>query len=543
MHSGILLAVLAFAAPLAPLAPLALHAQSIERPPLVPDSVIVAGARDAGFADWRARLAVHGRAGASYLVEGERFELLFLTPMAVDALGPDSLIVRATRGCQRALQLSDSVVESTAGLHPWARFDSAAYARPLIAVEVLPIERNRFDCHSGLAARFAALARGAQFGIFREYEASRDVGSAEFRRGGLLEPAILRGRAPVTRVARARTVVDGTSHVRLYIEPVAFAPGPDGRIPPLEVHAWNLVDPEPEILPIPEPVARAIWQQLLPWRAQQLAAEQAAVAVDGNAAVPLSLPAPTDSVLRLAHARYERGEHAAAAADALDRLMIWPLPSRPDTRGAMLQAAASFTTFGEDEAMTSLLADVLEVYPCLTFSADAPASMRAAAEQLRPAARCTAHSLPMIALRSLAPGGGQMTTPRRRRLGFTILGGTAAAYLLADQARRYARDAYRDYSEFAGYGEPPAAALYRKAETGRLVSNLFTIGAATTWAAAAVEALIAEWRHARALAEVRDVGERSAGLGAPARMSRQTRGDASVTPLVGGGVVGISVRF
>jgi hypothetical protein len=541
MRSGHLLTLLACAAPLA------LHAQSIERPPLVPDSAIAAGARDAGFADWRARLVVHGRAGASYLVEGERFELLFLTPMAVDALAPDSLIVRATRGCQRALQLSDSVVESTAGLHPWARFDSAAYARPLIAVEVLPIERNRFDCHSGLAARFAALARGAQFGIFREYEASRDVAAAEFRRGGLLEPATLSGRAPVTRVAHVRTVADGTSHVRLYIEPVAFAPGPDGRIPPLEVHAWNLVDPEPEILPVPEPVARAIWQQLLPWRARQFAAEQAAATHEGSAAVPLTLPVPSDSILRLAHARYARGEHAAAAADALDRLMTWPLPSRPDTRGAMLQAAASFTTFGEDEAMTSLLADVLEVYPCLTFSADAPASMRAAAEQLRPPARCTAHALPMIALRSLVPGGGQMTTPRRRRLGLTILGGTGAAYLLADQARHYAREAYADYRGFAGYGEPPAAALYRKAETARLVSTLFTIGAVTTWSAAAVEALIAEWRHARALAAVRDVGARPAGRDGPARASvparEVVRAGARTPPIVAGGVVGLSVRF
>lgn len=534
MRHGPLLALLACAAPVS--------AQVVERPPLAPDSVLTAGPRDAAFADWRARVAVHGRAGTSFLVEGERFELLFLTPMAVDALGPDSLIVRATRGCQRALQLSDSVVESTAHLHPWASFDSAAYARPLVAVEILPIERNRFDCHSGLAARFAALARGAQFGVFRDYEAARDVAAAEFRRGGLLEPAILSGRAPVTRVAHVRTVADGTSHVRLYVEPVAFSPGPDGRIPPLEVHAWNLVDPEPEILPVPEAVARAIWQQLLPWRAQQLAAEQSAAA-GAAAPVPLTLPAPRDSVLRLAHARYERGELAGAAADALDRLMIWPLPSRPDTRGAMLQAAAAFTTFGEDEAMTSLLTDVLEVYPCLTFAAEAPAAMRAAADRLRPPARCTAHALPMVALRSLMPGGGQMTTPRRTRLGFAIFGGTAVAYLLADQTRRYARGQYADYRAFAGYGEPRADAIWKKAETGRLIANGLTIGAVATWSLAAVEAIVAERRHAKSLAEVRDVGRRPTGRVGSAALPQAARSGVRVSPVVSGNGLGLSVRF
>lgn len=534
---------LALLASLAPLAPLALGAQGVARPPLVPDSILTAGPRDSAFAEWRARVAVHGRAGASFLVEGERFELLFLTPMAVDALAPDSLIVRATRGCQRALQLSDSVVEATAHLQPWARFDSAAHARPLVVVEVLPIERNRFDCHSGLAARFAALARGAQFGVFRDHEPSRDVAAAEFRRGGLLEPAILSGRAPVTRVAHARAVADGTSHVRLYIEPIAFAPAPDGRIPPLEVHAWNLVDPEPEILPVPEPVARAVWQQLLPWRARQLAAERRAVAGDGSAPVPLALPAPRDSALRVAHARYERGDLAGAAADALERLMLRPLPSRPDTRGAMLQAAASFTTFGEDEAMTSLLADVLEVYPCLTFAEDAPASMRAAAEQLRPPARCTAHALPMIALRSIVPGGGQMTTPRRTRLGLVILGGTAAAYVLAGRSRAYARDRHDEYRAYAGYGEPGAAAIWRKAETGRLIANGLTIGAATTWTLAAVEAIVAERRHARALAAVRDVGRRPVRRAGSARAPDAGRGGARVSPLVGGNAIGLSVRF
>jgi hypothetical protein len=530
-----------FLALFACLAPSTSLAQAPDRPPLAPDSVVSAGASDSAFAAWRVRVATHGRAGTSFLVEGERFELLFLTPMAVDALGPDSLIVRATRGCQRALQLSDSVVESTARLHPWARFDSAAYARPLIAVEVLPVERNRFDCHSGLASRFAALARGAQFGVFRAYDDARDVAAAEFRRGGLLEPAILSGRAPVTRVTHVRTVNDGTSHVRLYIEPAAFAPGPDGRIPPLEVHAWNLVDAEPEILPVPEAVARAIWQQLLPWRAQQLAAERRTVAAAGP--VPLVIPAPRDSALRLAHARYERGDHAGAAANALDRLMMWPLPSRPETRGAMLMSAAAFTTFGEDEAMTSLLADVLEVYPCLTFSPDAPASMRAAAEQLRPPARCTAHSLPMIALRSLVPGGGQMTTPRRKRLGLAILGGTAGAYLLADQARRYARDAYAEYRAFNGFTASSAAGLWSKAETGRIVANLFTMGAAVTWSGAAVEALLAERKHARALAAVRDVGRRPAGGAGAARAPDQPRAASRVSPIIGGNVLGLSVRF
>ena len=439
-----------------------------------PDSSLVAGVRDTGFVAWRDGVASRARLGASFLFEDERYAVLAMTPVAQDATAPDSLVRLAALGCQRALDLSAATLEALSAVRPWSAFDTATRARPVVALVVAPAERRRFDCHAGTLARIAALARGIQFGLVAPYDAARDVGRVEVRRDGLLEPADLVGAAALTRVTTGGIVRDGTHHLRLYLPPEAFAPTAEGRAPRLEIHVWDPVNEAPDILPVPERVVRAVWQQLLPWRARQLAAV-----------------AP----------------EAAAAAAALDRLMRWPLPPRAETRGAMLLAAATFAAHDDAPAMSALLADVLEYHPCLTFADSAPRLLRETVQALRPAARCTSIPLPVIALRSVVPGGGQATSPGRRRLALVSLTGTVAAYLAGHTAREASRRAYAEYQAYAGNSQPPADGRYARAELLRRVGNAFTLTAGAAWAAATVEGLYAEWRHARDIREVTALGD------------------------------------
>lgn len=501
-------------------------------PPAAPDSTVTPGVMGEGFEEWRTRVAERGRAGVSFLVEGERYHVLMLTPMAIDAQLPDSLIVKATKGCQAALELDSATVANSADIQPWDAFDAATRARPLIAIGIFPAEVRRFDCHAGLLARFAAMSRGALYGRHAAYSPRTDVLRAEVRRRGYLEPAVIAGRAPVTKFEVGELIQDGTQQLRVYVELEAFAPDGEGNAPHLEIHVWNKADEEPEILPMPEQVVRAVWQQMMPWRAMTLGRDGTAPKDVGR----LELPMPRDSVLRVAHQRYHAGEVGPAAAMALERLMYRPMPPRAEVRNAMLLSASAFSAYGEDEASLTQVADVIEVFPCFTLSEDAPASMHDMVDRVpRAEARCTSIPLPMIALRSLVPGLGQATGPLRKRMALTVFASTAGAYAMATGLHAYSKQEYEKYLAYRGTSNPGPEAFIGRAELTRNVGNALMIGAATAWVAAGVEALWAEHKHARQLAEVRDVGKR----GSSARTASAPR----VTPVAGPGIVGFSVSF
>jgi hypothetical protein len=509
---------------------------SPERPPTTPDSMVTPGTMGEGFEAWRTRVAERGRAGVSFLVEGERYHVLMLTPMAIDAQTPDSLIVKATKGCREALELDSATVVNSADIRPWDVFDSATRARPLIALAIYPAELRRFDCHAGLLARFAAMSRGALYGRHAAYSPRNDVARVEVRRDGYLEPAVLQGRAPVTKFEVGRSMRDGTQQVRVYIAPEAFAPDGEGKAPRLEVHVWNLEDEEPSILPMPDEVIRAVWQQMMPWRAMTLGRDGAAPKDVGH----LELPMPRDSVLRMAHERYRAGDVGAAAAAALDRLMYRPLPPRSETRNAMLLSASSFSAYGEDEAALSLVADVIEYFPCLTLSPDAPASMHDMVDRVpRERARCTSIPLPMIALRSVVPGLGQATGPLRKRMALTTFASTVGAYALAYGLHGYADKEYEKYLAYRGNTQPRPEAFIKRAELGRNLGNGLMIGAAATWIGSGIEAIWSERRHAQRLAEVRDMGKRRARPAATEEGAEVSR----LRPVVSPGFVGLSVSF
>ncbi|MCE9602893.1 MAG: hypothetical protein K8S21_11870 [Gemmatimonadetes bacterium] len=513
-------------------------AQSPGRAPLTPDSTLAPGPTGEGFAAWRAAIAARGRTGASFLVDGDRYQILVMTPMAIDALAQDSLMVKATRGCMRALALNEEQVLYTAQVDPWVAFDSAAYARPAVALAVYPKEQRRYDCHAGNLARFAAMSRGALYGAFGSETPQEMVGSVEFRRDGLVEPVLLSGRAKVTKVTHTRLLDDGTEHTRIYVDPQAFSPDAEGRVPQLELHVYNPVDPEPDVMRLPERLVRAVWQQLLPWQARGLDAAGAAPTPP-----PIHFAAPRDSALLAAHESYERGNMGTAASAAMTRLMFMPRPPQAEIRNAMLLSATAFTLRGRDAEALSLMTDIMEVYPCLTLAPEAPESMRELVVALRKPARCTAIPLRVIALRSVIPGYGQATGPLRRRLALTVFISTAAAYLTAEQLRAYGRRSYESYLAYRGGTSPRTFTLYARAQNARTAGNVLTIAAAATWIGAGVEALWTEHQHARRLEEVREVGRRDTNGSGGRRAAAGAHGALVIAPALAADRVGLSVSF
>lgn len=504
-----LLAALCIATATAPLT-----AQLPERAPATPDSVLTPGPGDAPFIEWRADVRSHGRFGAAFLLRGARYQVLVVTPMALDVLSADSLVVRHARGCRDALQLSDSLIESAAGMRVWEDFDSATVARPVVAFTVLPADPVRMECTRSELTRFAAMARGAVFGVPARYNPVFDAVTAELRRDGELQEAHLLGSAPVRKYVVGQAVEDDTRQVRLYVSPEVFAPYDDGRPSSLSLFVWSPEEEAPDILPMPPELSRAVWAQFQPWRARRLGA-------DGRAPLEqlrLEFPVPRDTGLQRAHAQFAAGEWGRSTATTLSRLAWLPHPSRRETRNAMLQAAATFVAYGNDEDATSLLKDVVEYYPCLTMTAGAPEEMHAIIERARPAARCTSVPLWKVLGASIVPGGGQATTAARRSFGTSLLLGTVGAYALAQGAHAYSRSQYDAYLKNEFTTSVPPTADYQRAENARKFGNALLIGAAATWAFAAAEAVFYEYRHDRRLKEMRNLGApRSRRLGlAPA---------------------------
>lgn len=506
---------------------------SVARPPLRPDSTLSPGPSGAGFAEWRSMIASRGRTGASFLVEADRYQVLVMTPMAIDALAQDSLTVKATKGCQRALSLSDEQVEYTRRIDPWVEFDSAAYARPLVVLAVFPKEQRRFDCHAGELARFAAMSRGALYGLFDDVDPRLAVARVEVRRDGLEEFTPLAGRAKLTKLTRTMFVEDGSEHVRVYVDVQAFSPDAEGAVPRLELHVYNGVDPEPDILPLPDRLIRAVWQQMLPWQARLLDAADARITPP-----PLHFAAPKDSALRVAYDAYERGGLGTAASEVMMRLMFRPRPEQSDIRNGMLAAATAFTLRDRPAEALSLVTDIMEVYPCLTFAPEAPQALVEMAESARKPARCTSVPLPLIALKSIVPGWGQATGPLRRNMALGVLAGTVASFGLAETFHAKARKDYEKYANYTGgsTGAQSAESMYRQAQAGRNIGNAFTVAALTVWVGGGVEAVWNEYQHKRRLNEVRAVGR------APAA---PTAGRASMAlqPLLTTDRVGLQVRF
>ncbi|HRN54720.1 MAG TPA: hypothetical protein PK788_14590, partial [Gemmatimonadaceae bacterium] len=65
-----------------------------------------------------------------------------------------------------------------------------------MAFTILPADPVRMDCARGQMARFAAITRGAVFGVPPSYNPVYDAKAAELRRDGELIPAVMTVSAP-----------------------------------------------------------------------------------------------------------------------------------------------------------------------------------------------------------------------------------------------------------------------------------------------------------------------------------------------------------
>jgi hypothetical protein len=364
---------------------LALLPLTAQRPdvPGRPDTAQLNVRGDEAFAAWRESVAEHGRLGAAFLATGARFNVLVLTPMAVDLLANDSLIVEHTRGCQAALQIPDSLVEHTAEIEPWSAFDEATHALSLVVFIILPADPIHMTCGRGELARFAS---------------------------------VMLGRAPVVKFSRGRTHLDGTQQVRLYVDPEIFAPDAGGEDAQLALYVWNPEDPEPDILPLPGELSRAVWQQFLPWWATRLG-------LDGTRprdGLRLEFAPPRDSALRAAWERYEAGALGESAAGVMARLMRRPLPPRTEVLNAMLQTASAFAAYDEREGAVAMIADVMEAFPCLTLDSSTHGELREMVESVRSLVAVSDDAGRRAGHRVLDRGGvrhvgrADATDPRRR---------------------------------------------------------------------------------------------------------------------------------
>lgn len=457
--------------------------------PLAPDPI------DAGFAQWSAGRVVSSAASMPRLVQGGRFEVLVLTPTTRRAMHAEHALVPVVTRCAEGAALGESARSEVTAIDPWAGFEAAASALPLVAISVIPSHGQATICGVPDAERFPAMARGVRFGRKPRYEATNDARAVELRIGGrAVEPAMA-GRVPVSEVARGTIGRDGTMQVRLYVSPEVFAPGARGESPELEVLVWTASDSSPDRITLDGALSRAVWSEALRWRAERLSLS------DG-----------------------------AATLDDLDA-------TRPGSRAHLtttLKLARSFHLAGDSAAARGFAARLVQQEPCLTLPNEEDPALRRSLDALRPAARCRTIPLSRIALRSLIPGGGQATGGRRNLVAALSLAAVAGSVVLRSSQHAVSRRKYEDYlayDGFSGFDDPTVVAqnLYDQAESARTRGNTALAAGLAIWVFAAAEGVIAEQRHAARLRSVQEF--------------RADERRASIAPRIGAQTVGLAVRF
>lgn len=461
-------------------------------PPAVAPGAVTPAPEDAGFADWLQARAPSEEGLRPGFVQGGRFEVLVLTPVARRAAHAAGAMRPVVDRCAAAVALGETTREEVVATDPWSSFESATAATPLVAISVVPSHGQATVCGAPDGERWASLARGVRFGRKPRYEGTNDARTALLLVDGQPVTPALSGRVPVTEVARGTLGRDGTMQVRLYVAPDAFAPGPRGAAPTVEVLVWSATESSPDRIRLDTLVVKRVWEDALRWRARRL---------------------------RLADTERALDDLTATGIAPRERLV---------TR---LRVARAFRQAGDTLAARGFAGSIVAQEPCMTLAADDDPWLRQTVDRLRPQARCTTIPLSRIALRSVLPGFGQATGGRRNLAGAVSFVAVAGAVLIGKSAHASARSKYEDYQTYDGFfgGSAKAASLYDAAESARALGNTMIVGAAALWVIVTAEGLLAEQRHAE---RVRDVQE----LDAPARR-------VGVAPMVGVRTVGLSLRF
>ncbi len=520
---GLTIAVLltTLSAVFAGLSPTALFAQASDsakfppEPSSVPRLLLPGDPLDAGFGAWRhTPLPRHDNVPAAWTLRGGDWDFLIGTPRAMDAMDTSRIIDTTLANCRKPLNLSadDSARVSTA--RPWAAFDSLASDRPVLVISIMPVLRNFTECGWKNLGRPAMIRRGVRFVTSFQYDAVRDPASAVLIvRSRVAKPAML-ARAPVLIASGGHEASLRADQLRLYVPYDVIAPGVTGDMPQVEMLIWSKAGGEPDHIPLPANIMRAIWWEHLRWRSARLEGrDQATSALPVAARAGLvKMNSPTDAGVGSAIRLQRDGRYAASTALALERLTDGKL-SVDDRRIALMATANSFQV-DDDAASAALVGNELtSLDPCalsgsfgagVSVANDAFAAATATGSMLehtRPGVRCFAYKPGAVFLRGLElPGYGQYTSwsPLMGKIfaGFALAGGVGSLVF-----HLQARSLYSSYLHtLNGYGPP----FYQKAVNAETQAKSIALGTAAFWVAAAIEAELQERVHARRLAVIHD---------------------------------------
>lgn len=482
--------------------------------PSRPAQELFPGTGNEGFAAWARKEFESGHREAPIVVQGGRFEVLALSPLAALDLARDEALAPIVAACGPQLQIADADRAELIASDPWEAFDRAAAREPTFSFTIVPVQAVMADCGAGELARHAALARGIRFGRQAFYNASNDALRAQLWVNGAAVEPVLAGRASVTQVAQARVMQDGTAQVRLFVLPSMVAPTVAGRMPQVELWVWNAKDAVPDRIPVPVAVLRRLWDAELRWRAERIANGAVVAIADGRPVLPM----PRDTVLRFARSRLDAGDHRAAAVASVDRLRGGDLAGE-DLRIGRLQLAFAFDAEGETDGARVVVADALSEDPCLSFAAGTGARFVRMLDAGRPPARCTSVPLAKVALFSVVPGMGQLAGRRRTGMAFAVAATTVGGLVLASTQHAQARELHTEYNAITGFEaleeiiEVRVRDYYVRAQRKRDAANTMAAVAIGAWVVGGIEAVLAEHWHAKSLRAADGYGRPPVRLG------------------------------
>lgn len=379
----------------------------------------------------------------------------------------------------------------------------------IVEITVTPRAEFPYDC--GNPSRTSGLlADRAQWMAFdAPMTADRGLVAVRVTLGGRELSPLATERLVIRQLGPDGYLATNGEAVRVAFRLEDLAPSDLGDSPELIVHVESEVGVTAESILLRWPQLRDFWGATLATRARTLPAVPP----------PMTLPAPRDSVLRLAYTAYNAGAMSTAARVANRRLRQGEL-SEQDTRWARALSAVAFGAADDSLATRVSLEFLAQLEPCLRWADGAPNLVQSMANQIdRPIARCEALSARRTLVRSLLmPGFGRPTGHRGmiapRALVASAIVGTA---VYSQVLRRSARNHYEEYLKYPDLNIPfPSArtqALYTKATEAQAKGRQAVTVAAVAYVAQAAASVLLEWQMKRRLRPVMPYGSSSPKVG------------------------------
>ncbi len=472
---------------------------------------------DSGFGDWRKIPAPrHDKTPAAWTLRAGDWDFLMATPRAMDAMDSSRIIDTTLANCGRPLNISAEDSAHVATIRPWAQFDSLVSDRPVVVISIMPVLRNFTECGFKNFGRPAMIRRGVRFVTEFSYDPARDPVSAVVVSRLRIANAVMLARAPVIVVARGGIPGQSTDQLRLYIPYDAIAPTATGDMPQVELLIWTKAGGEPDHIPLPNNILRAVWWDFLRWRAARLASRDDAMsaAPASTRPNPIRVPTPSDAGLRTALARQADGRFGEAAAITLERLADEHHLSTNDRRIALMSMARGFQAEDDPSSAALVASELTAMDPCALSGSATSArgiagdrgdgsanSVGVLLDHTRPAARCTAFAPGTAFLRGLIiPGGGQYVAWSH------LFGISAGALTVAGifTAVGFEASAIQRYAHYQTTLDGTAEPYFQSAVDQQTVARTLAISCGVFWLATAIEAEVQERVHASRLAAVHE---------------------------------------